>query len=61
MSAPEIILIIAIIAFVVYIFGKEIYKKKKNLPTGECAYCHSNSKKLLKDYRKKYKKNKCSC
>lgn len=61
MSLPEILLIIAAVVFVFLVFGREIYKKKKNLPTGECAYCHSKSKKLLKDYRKKYEKKDCSC
>ena len=53
MEFYEIVLIVLIIAFVVYIFGKEIYKKIKKIPTGECACCHSNSKNLLKKYRKK--------
>ena len=59
MEVYEILLIILIASFVVFIFGREIYKKIKKIPTGECSYCHSNSKKLLKQYRKKYKtKNK---
>ena len=61
MQAYEILLIIAIVAFVVFIFGREIYKKIKKLPSGECACCHSNSKRLLKNYRKKYGKKKCLC
>lgn len=56
MEAYEIILVVIIILFVVYIFGKEIYIKAKKLPSGECKYCHTSSKKLLKDYHKKYKK-----
>ena len=56
MEPYEIIFIILIIAFVVFIFGKEIYLKIKKLPNGECKYCHTSSKNLLKDYRKKYKK-----
>ena len=61
MSPFEIIFIILIIAFVVFIFGREIYRKIKKRPSLECSYCHSNSKRLLKEYRKKYSKNKCSC
>ena len=61
MSIYEKLLIIVIVAFVVFIFGREIYRKIKKLPSGECSYCHSSSKRLLKDYRKKYGKKKCSC
>ena len=61
MEFYEIVLIVLIIAFVVYIFGKEIYKKIKKIPTGECACCHSNSKNLLKKYRKKYGKKDYTC
>ena len=61
MTVFEILFIIAIIAFVVFIFGREIYRKIKHKPTGECACCHSNSKRLLKNYRKKYGKKNCSC
>lgn len=57
MKFYEIALIILIIAFVLFVFGKEIYKKVKKIPSGECSLCHSNSRKLLKQYRKKYKKN----
>lgn len=56
MDAYEILFIIAIVGFVLFIFGREIYRKKKNLPTGECSYCHSKSRNLLKDYRKAYNK-----
>ncbi len=56
MEVYEILFIILIVLFVVYIFGKEIYRKIKKLPSMECRYCHSSSKNLLKDYRKKYKK-----
>ena len=61
MTIYEILLIIAIISFVAIIFGREIYRKKKNLPTGECACCHLKSKRLLKNYHKKYGKKNCSC
>lgn len=60
MTLPEILLIIAIIAFVTFIFGREIYRKIKKIPSGECSCCHLSSKRLLKNYRKKYKKTSCS-
>lgn len=59
MTFGEILFIILIISFVVFIFGREIYKKVKKLPTGECSCCHLSSKNLLKNYRKKYKKTDC--
>jgi hypothetical protein len=61
MSFYEVLFIIVIISFVVFIFGREIYRKIKKLPSGECAGCHSRSKKLLKEYHKKYGKKSCSC
>lgn len=35
-----------------YLVGSYVYKKKHNLPTGDCACCHINTKRLLKQYRK---------
>ena len=58
MDAYEIILIILIVLFVGFIFGKEIYNKINNKPSGECKYCHTSKKRLLKDYHKKYKNSK---
>ena len=58
MSFYEILFIIVIVVFVLFIFGREIYRKKKKIPTGECSYCHSRSKNLLKDYHKAYGKKK---
>ena len=57
MTFYEILLIILIVTFVVFIFGRAIYKKVKKLPSGECACCHSNFKRLVKKYKKKSKKN----
>ena len=36
------------------IIGFYIYKKVHHLPTGDCAYCHANTKKMLKKYHKMY-------
>ena len=54
MEFYEILIIIAIISFLVFIFGREIYRKKKNLPTGECKGCHIKSRNLVDEYHKKY-------
>ena len=36
-----------------YLVGSYVYKRKHNLPTGDCACCQINAKKILKQYRKK--------
>ena len=50
----EVLVLIAAISFVMLILGRYIYKKVHHMPTGECAYCHSKSKKMLKQYHKMY-------
>ncbi|MDY4787764.1 MAG: hypothetical protein SO253_00415 [Bacilli bacterium] len=57
MTFWEILLIIIIISFVSYIFGKEIYKKIKHQPTGECACCSMKNKRMIKEMRKAVKKD----
>ena len=53
----EVLVLVAIIAFLTAIIGTYIYKRIHHMPTGDCACCHANTKKLLKQYRKKYGKN----
>ena len=53
------ILLIVLTIFVVSLFfgaiiGTYIYRKVHHLPTGECACCHANKKKMLKKYHKMY-------
>lgn len=55
MSIPEICLIIASIAFVLYIFGKQIYKFIKKLPSDECCSCKKSSKSIIEQYHRDYK------
>jgi len=57
MKLYEILIIIGVIAFVCIIFGRMIYKKIHNVPTCDCG-CHKSGKKLIKEYRKMYPKNK---
>lgn len=57
MKFYEILIIIGVIAFVCIIFGRMIYKKIHNVPTCDCG-CHKSGKKLIKEYRKMYPKNK---
>lgn len=57
----EILVVVLVLAFLLLLLIRYIYKKKKGLPTGECACC-ANSKKgnnLLKQYNKKY--HSCDC
>ena len=51
----EILVLIAIIAFIGTLIGIYAYKKANHLPTGECACCHKSTKKMLKEY------HKCCC
>lgn len=55
MTFWEILLIIAIVIFVSYIFGKEIYKKRKHLPSGECSCCQMKNKRIIKQMKKAVK------
>ena len=63
MNPIEIVVIIAIVLFFGYMIGNHIYRKKKNLPTGECQFCGSTKKgnKLVKGYHKKYGKEEHCC
>ena len=53
----EVLVLVAIVAFLAAVLGTYIYKRVHHLPTGDCACCHKNTKKLLKQYHKKYDKN----
>ena len=48
----EILVITFVVIFLVFLFGRYIYRKVKGLPTGECACCHKSKKQLLKEYHK---------
>lgn len=52
MSAPEIILIIASVSFVIFIFGRMIYKRIKGMPSEECSCCKKNMKRMMKAAKK---------
>lgn len=52
--------IFLVVAFFAALIGNYIYKKVKHIPTGTCAECHKNSKKLIKEYHKLYKNKKSS-
>ena len=60
-QAVSILLAIVTILFCLclfgYLIGSYIYKKKHNLPTGDCSYCHKKKGQLLKEYRNYCKNN----
>lgn len=58
MSFGEILLIILAVLFVVFIFGRMIYRRIKGKPTGECACCQQRMEKALKEAKKVAK---CTC
>lgn len=63
MSAPDIIILVTVILFVVGFASYLLINKLKGTPVNTCSYCKSKSgNKLLKAYRKKYKNEKrCGC
>ena len=56
MSFPEIMLIIISVLFVVFIFGRMIYKRIKGMPSDECSCCKSNMKRMMKRAKKEVEK-----
>lgn len=56
MSAPEIILIVISVTFVVFIFGRMIYRRIKGMPSQECSSCKINTKRMIKDVKKELSK-----
>ena len=55
MSAEEIILIILSVSFVVFIFGRMIYKRIKG-QNDECNCCKGNMKRMMKKAKKEIAK-----
>ena len=47
----EVVVIVGVVCFFLFLIGRYIYRKKKGLPTGDCAMCHKSSKKLLKELK----------
>ena len=58
MSWQEIVLIILAALFVCFIFGRMIYRRIKGKPSSECACCHKNMEKALREAKKVAK---CTC
>ena len=48
----EILVLVAVLAFLGTVIGTYIYKKIHHLPTGDCACCHKSKSQLLKEYHK---------
>ena len=53
----EVLVIISVIVFFAALIVVYAYKKAHHIPTGDCAACHINAKRMLKEYRKKYGKH----
>jgi hypothetical protein len=60
MSTPEIILVVLIVLFVSFIFGKEIYNHIKG-KNSECSCCKSNMKRAMRNAKKALAKGKTCC
>lgn len=52
MGFEEIVVIVLAVSFVCFIFGKEIYKRIKKMPSSECSCCKSNMNRALKEAKK---------
>lgn len=65
MGPLEIIVIICAVSIVLGVVINYIYKRIKNIPTGDCCECKKRGKNLVKQYHKMYKNDKsftqCDC
>lgn len=63
MKIIDLIVILSILVIVSIIVGRYIYKRKNNLPTGECACCSSKNgvKRMLKNVQNEINKENCCC
>ena len=59
-EAINILLIVITVVFSLSLISalliSYIYKRKHNLPVGECSNCHKSKSQLLKEYRSLYGK-----
>jgi len=53
----EILVLSAVVVFLGAMIGTYAYKRAHHIPTGDCAACHINTKRMLKEYHKKYGKH----
>lgn len=51
----EIIVVVLVLSFLLFLLVRHLYRKRKGLPTGECACCQNKGKNLVKQY------HKCCC
>jgi len=54
----EVLVILAVVAFLSTLIGIHAYKKAHHIPTGDCACCHKSTKKMIKEYHKCYCEDK---
>ena len=61
MEFHEILLIIVIVSFVCFVFGKQIYNKITHKPSDECSCCAMKSKRMIKIIKIDIEKEKKCC
>jgi hypothetical protein len=58
MKIAEILIIVLASLFVIYVFGKRIYKIIHHMPSDTCEECHTNMKNAVKRMKKNALKKK---
>ena len=48
----EILVVVLVLSFLLFLLGRHLFRKSKGLPTGECACCANKGKNLVKMYHK---------
>ncbi len=63
MTLIDIVVLIAIILVVTLVIARYIYKRIKNIPTGDCAFCSTKTgvDKMIKNIKKELDAEKCNC
>ena len=58
MDLLEILIIICIVVFVLFIFLREIFDTKNNIRSGECKICSMKNKRTIDEIREVLRKEK---
>ena len=61
MTPLDIVILLLGLSVIAYVIGTKLYRKSKNLPTGECYSCSLKAEKTLKKIRKELRKQRCCC
>lgn len=62
MTLIDIVVLIAIILVVTLVIARYIYKRIKNIPTGDCAFCSTKTgvDRMIKNVKKELDAEKCT-